>query len=405
MTGRNDSVAEIMHEATFIFRQNHAPDDGDPNSLALLMATRFNGLAEQGQTQKLESGAMLMAEGQQATDLYIVLDGQMEVMARIGQDWIRVAELGPGSAIGEMAFLDGSPRSARVFATTPCSLLQITRESFEKFSQQRPDIAISFILELGRIVAFRLRRLEQFDTAEVSKEYERKALAAELHDQTLADLGGLAVELGFLANKVSGYSEELRQSVDQLRERLKETDQGLRDIVQGIFPPVLTIMGLLPAINSFLSDISGRPVASVYPIEVRLSATGFDKGRLEESLEISLYRVIQQGLANVIQHAQAKQVSIDLSWSDDEVILVLADDGVGFDLLNPKESQLTGHYGLSNLKDRIEKHLGRMEIMSQPGKGTTLRAKIPIVGAESGTTESHVSTYSLHNQPVPEPTT
>ena len=157
-----------MHEAAFIFRRNHAPDDGDPNSLALLMATRFSGLAEQGQTQKLESGAMLMAEGQQATDLYIVLDGQMEVMAPMGQDWIRVAELGPGSAIGEMAFLDGSPRSARVFATTPCSLLQITRESFERFSQQRPDIAISFILELGRIVAFRLRRLEQFDTAEVT---------------------------------------------------------------------------------------------------------------------------------------------------------------------------------------------------------------------------------------------
>lgn len=392
-----------MAASAFNFPQDHLPGEGEPTSLAILMSTRFNTLADEGKIQKLESGAMLMAEGQQATDLYIVLEGQMEVMAPMGPDWIRVAELGPGSAIGEMAFLDGSPRSARVFATTPCSLLQITRKSFENFSQQRPDVAISFILELGRIVAFRLRRLEQFDTAEASKEYERKALAAELHDQTLAELAGLAVELGFLAHQVSGYSDELKQSVDQLRERLKDTDQGLRWIVQGIFPPVLTIMGLLPAVNSYLSDISGRPVASEHPIEVRLTATGFDKDRLDENLEISLYRVIQQGLTNVIQHAQARNVVIDLNWANGEVKLVLTDDGVGFDVMNPKESQLTGHYGLANLKHRIEKHLGRMEITSQPGEGTTLLAKIPIIGAESGTDESHVSTFSLQNQPSPQP--
>lgn len=392
-----------MSSLAFNFPQDHSPSDGDPTALAALMATRFIGLAEQGQTQNLESGTMLMAEGQQATDLYIVLEGQMEVMAPMGPDWIRVAELGPGSAIGEMAFLDGSPRSARVIATTRCSLLQITRESFEIFSLQRPDVAISFILELGRIVAFRLRRLEQFDTAEASREYERKALAAELHDQTLAELGGLAVELGFLAHQVSGCSDELKLSVDQLRESLKQTDQGLRGIVQGIFPPVLTIMGLLPAVNSYLSDISGRPVASEHPIEVRMIAAGFDNDRLDEGLEISLYRVIQQGLANVIQHAQAKEVVIDLRWAGDEVTLTMEDDGIGFDVQNPKESQLTGHYGLANLKDRIEKHLGKMEITSQPGKGTILRANIPIVGAEPGTGVPHTTTYHLSNQPMIQP--
>ena len=390
-----------MYDSAFNFPKDHVPGEGEPTSLATLIATRFEGLADQGQVRALEPGAMLMAEGQKATDLYIILKGQMEVMAPMGKEWIRIAELGPGSAIGEMAFLDGSPRSARVFATTPCSLLQITRGSFERFSQERPDIAISFILELGRIVAFRLRRLERFDAAEVSKEYERKALAAELHDQTLADLGGLAVEVGFLAHQVSGYSEELKTSVDQIREHLKETVQGLREIVQGIFPPVLTIMGLLPAVNSYLSGLAGRPIAADQTIVVKLVSKGFDKGRLTDDLETSLYRVIQQGLANVIQHAQASQVSIDLSWAGEAVTLVLTDDGVGFDVLNPKESQFTGHYGLANLKDRIEKHLGRMEITSEPGQGTTLRATIPIVGAEPGTSESHISTYTLQSQTTP----
>ena len=78
--------------------------------------------------------------------------------------------------------------------------------------------------------------------------------------------------------------------------------------------------------------------------------------------------------------------------------LILADDGIGFDVLNPKESQLTGHYGLANLKDRIEKHLGQMEIISKPGKGTAPHAKIPVVGFESGTNEPRISTYTLSNQ-------
>lgn len=378
-----------------------SPGNGEPNSLANLMATTFKGLAEEGQTKNLETGSLLMAEGQQATDLYILLQGQMEVMAPMDQDWIRVAELGPGTAIGEMAFLDDAPRSARVMASTQCSLLQITREAFQKFSRREPMLAIDFIMELGRILAFRLRRLEQFDTAEVAREYERKSLAAELHDQTLGDMAGLAVELGFLAHQASGVSEELKSAIDQVRERLKETDQGLREIVQGIFPPVLIIMGLIPAVNSYLVSVAGRPVTNPYPIEVQFIASGFDNGRLEENLEISLYRVVQQGLANAIQHAQAKKVSIELRWENDEVTLFLTDDGVGFDIQNPKESPLTGHFGLANLRGRIEKYLGRMDITSQPGEGTSLRARIPVIGGGSDTNQPQVAIYHLQTQPAP----
>ncbi len=327
----------------------------------------------------------------------------MEVMAPMGQDWVRVAVLGPGSAIGEMAFLDGLPRSARVIAATSCSVLQITRDSFQEFSHQEPNLALAFVLELSKIVAFRLRRLEKFDAAETAKEYERKTLAAELHDQTLADLAGLAVELGFLGHQASGYSEELKLAVDQVQIRLQDTARQLREIVQGIYPPALVIMGLVSAVNSFLSDLANRPVPSPHPLEVKLVATGFGEDRLDEGIEIGLYRVIQQGVDNVIQHAQAKKVTIDLRWTGDEVTLVLADDGVGFDVLNPDESPLTGHFGLANLKDRIERFLGRMVIESQPGKGTTLRARIPVVGAGPATEESLVSTHFLHNHAAPQP--
>ena len=394
-----------MEKPAFSFPPSDSSGGREPTLLAELLATRFKGLAEEGQTRNLEPGTPLVTEGQQATDLYILLEGEVEVMAPMNQDWVRVAVLGPGSAIGEMAFVDGLPRSARVIATTACSVLQITRDSFQTFAQREPNLAISFVLELSKTVAFRLRRLEQFDAAEAAKEFERKTLAAELHDQTLAELAGLAVELGFLSHQASAHSQELKLAVDEVRKLLKDADQGLRQIVQGIYPPVLTIMGLVPAVNSFLTDLASRPVPSPHPLEVHLVATGFDEDRLEEGIEICLYRVIQQGLANVIQHAQAKQVTIDLRWDNDEVTLMLSDDGVGFDVLNPKESHLTGHFGLANLKDRIERFLGRMEIESQPGKGTTFRAKIPVAsaGAGAGAKESRVSTHILPNQTTPQP--
>ena len=345
----------------------------------------------------MDPGTMLVLEGQQANDLYILLEGEVEVMAPMDGHWVRVAVLGPGSAIGEMAFLDDLPRSARVIAATTCSVLQISRESFQEFSLREPKLALAFVLELSKIVSFRLRRLEQFNAADVAKENERRSLAAELHDQTLADLGSLAIEVGFLHNHASGISEELERSIIAVRERLKDTDHRLRGIVQGIYPQALSSMGLVTSVNSFLSDLATRPLSILQPLEIEVVATGFGQDRLNEDFEIGLYRVIQQGVDNVIQHAQAKKLQIHLTWSTSEVTLVMSDDGIGFDGVNPNENPLSGHFGLFSQRDRIERFLGRMEIKSQPLKGTTLRARIPVVSDTARPDESRVSTYLLVN--------
>ena len=390
-----------MQQSAFNFFPNHLTDGPESILLSQLLTPEFQGLAHAGAAQQLEPGTVLVVEGQDDTDLYFLLEGEVEVMAQMGQDWVRVAILGTGSPIGEMAFLDGMRRSARVITTTTCSVLQITRKSFEQFSQKAPNLALFFVLELSRIVSSRLRKLEKFDAAEEAKENERKTLAAELHDQTLAALGGMAIELGFLGYQVSEYSEELKSAVDNVRDKLKETDQQLRELVQGIYPPALATMGLVSAMNSHLGELATRPVPSPHSIEIKLTVTGFGRTRLKEELEIGLFRVIQQGVDNVIQHAQAKQVNIDLRWVDDEVTLVLTDDGVGFDVTNPNESALTGHFGLVNLQSRIERFLGRLQIESQPGKGTTLRANIPVFGAGPSTNESQVSTHFLASLPAP----
>ena len=263
-------------------------------------------------TMLVGPGDVLIPEGAQDTSLHILGYGEVEVHVPTQKGWVRVATLKGGSVIGEMAFLDGLPRSARVVAKTRCSALRITRESFHEFALREPSAALAFIWELSRTVSMRMRRVERFDAAELAREQERKALAAELHDETMADLGSLVVELGFMQREASAVAPELNANLDEIRNRVKATDRRLRDIVQGIFPPVLEIRGLAPALNSLLSDFSSRPISSPYPLAIEMGTTGFDRDRLPEDIEIGVYRVIQQGVSNVAQHAQAKNLLIDL---------------------------------------------------------------------------------------------
>ena len=267
--------------------------------------------------------------------------------------------------------------------------------------------ATSFAQELTEEYATDNQEAEdrQRVVAEAAREEERKRLAEELHDETMSDLAALSLEVGLLRRQAGKVSEgspvdmrDVEASLAELGGRLKDTNIRLRQMVQGISPSALTEHGLVLALRSFMEDLAKRPIGSPEPLNLRFDVTGFDDDRLESGVEIGLYRVVQQGIINAIQHAQAKNLVVGLTWGDDEITLSIADDGVGFDVENPKESPSSGHFGLSNLKDRIEAIQGTMEITSAPSQGTTLLATIP---GESGSrsTETQTSDYLL--QPAP----
>ena len=211
--------------------------------------------------------------------------------------------------------------------------------------------------------------------AEAAREEERKRLGEELHDETMSDLAALSLEVGLLrrqAGKVSegspGEMGDVEASLAELGTRLKDTNIRLRQMVQGISPAALTEQGLVLALRSFMEDLAERPIGNPEPLNLQFHVMGFDDDRLEGEVEIGLYRVIQQGISNAVQHAQAKNLVVDLTWGDEDITLSIADDGVGFDVQNPGESPASGHFGLSNLKDRIEAIQGTMEITSVPSQ-------------------------------------
>ena len=244
----------------------------------------------------------------------------------------------------------------------------------------------------------RSEELRRLQAAQEARDQERKRLAEELHDQTLAELSSVVVDLGFLARTASVLPPDVESALSELRTRVRDAERGLRLMVQGLFPSVLTNLGLMPALRSFLEELAGRPIVGPNPLALELREIGLDDGRLPEEIEIAVYRVVQQGLVNTVQHAQARRLEVEISWEAAYLIVTISDDGIGFDMASLELTPTAGHFGLLNLRDRIEGLSGQLDIESEPLVGTTLRVKIPTQKVGQGTDTVQTSRYMLRSQ-------
>jgi signal transduction histidine kinase len=103
---------------------------------------------------------------------------------------------------------------------------------------------------------------------------------------------------------------------------------------------------------------------------------------LNEELETSIYRIVQESLTNVVRHAHAVHVDVILEWQSDKIVIIIEDDGVGIDMEKARE---TGHLGLIGMQERAEMLGGKLVVDSTPQVGTTLVVEIPY---------AHSNTYS-----------
>ncbi len=204
------------------------------------------------------------------------------------------------------------------------------------------------------------------------REEERKHLARELHDQIIQDLLGINYEL----EELETGSDALPVITDRMfhvREGIRELVVNLRQICGSLRPPTIDSLGLGSAIQSYCHDWSERT-----EIGVQLSLDD-NLGRLPESTELSIYRIIQEGLNNVWRHARAKNVSIRLIHTTPRTLrITLQDDGQG--IPEPFDVQgLTGegHFGISGISERVALLGGRMHFQNPKEGGAQLLVEIP----------------------------
>jgi signal transduction histidine kinase len=203
-------------------------------------------------------------------------------------------------------------------------------------------------------------------------ESERMQLAAELHDGPIQRLTGLLYGLERAGarierGKVDGVEEFLRDA----RAKVSAEVGALRHLLSELRPPVLEERGLGVAIRDYLSELARRD-GIVCDVDVRLEE------RLSESLETTIYRILQEALANVTKHARADRVAVSLWRDDDSVHLRVIDNGCGFE---PDARTEWGgdHFGMTGMIGRAQYAGGSLEIASTAGEGTVVSATFPIV--------------------------
>jgi signal transduction histidine kinase len=198
-----------------------------------------------------------------------------------------------------------------------------------------------------------------------AQEQERARLARELHDETGQAL--TSILLGLKSLEEAADTDEGRASVTALRELVVTTLRDVRGLAVELRPAALDDFGLVPALER-LADTFREKTGLNVALEAQLG-----DGRLDPTLETTLYRIVQEALTNVLKHAEAQHVSISLVRKDGSISAVVEDDGRGFTPEAPPREAL----GLVGMRERVGLVGGRISIESAPGAGTTLAVEVP----------------------------
>lgn len=199
------------------------------------------------------------------------------------------------------------------------------------------------------------------------QEEERKRISKDLHDGIGQQLSGLKMAWQKLSTDIGKANPEEYERLISLTSILDDSAKEVRSISHQMMPKALQDLGLRPALEDMLQKLFDHSDIT-YSFESHKA-----DARFEESVEISLYRIAQELLNNVIKHSGSSEVSVQLMHIKSKLILIIEDNGSGFDIEESKD----GH-GLMNIKSRLNTVNGEVNYEPSPGSGTVASIRIPV---------------------------
>ena len=233
-------------------------------------------------------------------------------------------------------------------------------------------IALELIqVPLAWSLARRLRRGQEererlLNQAIESSEAERRRIASELHDGVVQDLTGVGFALTAAARRNGETGGVLTQSSQHLRDAI----QSLRSLLVDIYPPNLQEEGIEAALSDLLARLRSRGVETA--LDVELSGT-----RPSETTTVLLYRVAQEALRNIVDHADATSVTLTVKAAADYITMSVDDNGRGFDPAAAESARSEGHFGLRLIGDIVSEAGGELRVTSAAGRGTEVDLRMP----------------------------
>lgn len=234
----------------------------------------------------------------------------------------------------------------------------------------------SQLLQKSRMLQEELRLLSR--RLLTVQEEERKRISRELHDLIAQTLTGINLQLAYFKAKAVSDAEEFHEKIEITQQLIENSVDIVHRFALDLRPTVLDDLGLIPALQSQLK-------AFMESTGVRVSLTAFaGVEKLSNDKRTVLYRVAQEALSNISQHAKASRAEVNILQHQETVCMKIHDNGLGFQIdSHALFGGHSGHLGLLGMRERVEMVGGKFRVESTPGKETTVYAEIPHLDTES----------------------
>ncbi|MGZ9222751.1 MAG: sensor histidine kinase [Anaerolineales bacterium] len=310
-----------------------------------------------------------------------------------GQIFAKATPLFPSNIINQEAFLDVFGFPIQMFRAVTAVAAAIFVIRFLRAFQVETERKIAE-LQAARLEESQQREIlrgELFRRVVAAQESERQRIARDLHDETGQSLTAIGMGLRGLSGRLSARNKDGIKTLHQLETLTADSLKELERLISDLRPSHLDDLGLSAALRWYTGRIQEHASVSI-----RVDITGEEKD-LDEAMKITVFRIIQESLNNIIKHAQASHVNIHLSYEAKNVRIDVWDNGIGFDLDQAKQTP-TGRpsLGLAGMEERAALVGGSVSIQSRPGYGTEIEALIPYHhnGSKAEVKDDHTSVIS-----------
>ncbi|MFY7840585.1 MAG: PAS domain S-box protein [Lacibacter sp.] len=226
------------------------------------------------------------------------------------------------------------------------------------------DVTRQKLLEKEIIETERNRQFQVAQAAVFAQEKERAEIGKELHD----NIGQLLTTTKLYLEMMKNKQENPEVLIDRSSAHINSIINEVRSLSRSLVPHSLQDLGLIASVNDLLDNF--RVLGT---LEIKFIAPEALETIADSNLKLTLYRIIQEKLNNIVRHSDATKIKIEFTVSNEKVFLFAEDNGKGFDLQNVKRGQ-----GITNIISRAELHNGTADFISNPGNGTKLFIQIPI---------------------------
>ena len=209
----------------------------------------------------------------------------------------------------------------------------------------------------------------------IAQEKERMRLAREIHDGPAQALANIIIRAEYCERLFDKDIEEARIELRSLKEQIRADLRDIRKIIYNLRPMTLDDLGLVPTLRRMIEELNERQDE----VEITFNTYNLNE-RLPSTIEVAIFRIVQEALNNVFKHSEGRNAIVEIEKKDKLITIMIKDDGKGFDFNKEELGKDSEGYGILGMIERIDLIGGNIDIVSNVGKGTSIKVELSIGG-------------------------